>query len=69
MQHLTPAPQSAASYAQELGAAAEEEEAAAAAGFDGLALANLVERKWGVAFDMELTQTDYLGKASVRRSS
>lgn len=40
-------------------------EAVAAEGFDGRALRALIKEKWGDDYDLELTRTDYMGKASL----
>ena len=40
-------------------------ESAAQAGFDGNELRALIVDKWGEQFDVEFTQTDYLGKSSI----
>ena len=55
----------AESYDQASSEAEAEAERAAAEGFDGETIASILMSKWGVEYDVEFTQTDYLGVASL----
>ena len=56
---------SAAAFQAESEVNAQWAERRAADGFDGRALRKLIVDKWGKEHDVELTQTDYLGKSNI----